>query len=48
MSWRFLSRRDNVSEERLNGEKHGIGNFFKRIFSKSSVHSSESNIVNFR
>ena len=45
MSWRFLSRRDNVSEERLNGEKHGIGNFFKRIFSKSSVHSSESNIV---
>ena len=45
MSWRFLSQRDNVSEERLNGEKHGIGNFFKRIFSKSSVHSSESNIV---
>ncbi len=45
MSWRFLSQRDNVSEERLNSEKHGIGHFFKRMFSKSSVHSSESNMV---
>ena len=45
MSWRFLSQRDNVSEERLNAEKHGIGHFFKRMFSKSSVHSSESNMV---
>ena len=45
MSWRFLGQRDNVSEERLNSEKHGIGHFFKRMFSKSSVHSSESNMV---